>query len=100
MEALSLSASGGAAAAAAASEARTGDGAGGGQEAPVDSLLASSADLGGLGKPNAHQVSGAAKRLLFVFFFVAGTRFQEKTKKENAEVLLSKRSLFPGTQTL
>lgn len=62
---LSLSAAGSAAAAAAAaapSEAQTGGGsatvAEGGQEAPLDSLLASAAEVGGgLGKSNAHQQS-------------------------------------------
>ena len=59
MEVLSISASGGAAAAS-ASEALVGEVAKGGQEAPLDSLLASAAEVGGARKPNAHQVSAAA----------------------------------------
>lgn len=68
LEVLSLSASGGAAAAT-ASGARTGDDAEGGQEAPLDSLLASAAEIGGLGKSNAHQASGSSSMFFVLFFF-------------------------------
>ena len=73
VEGLSLSASGGSATAAAAAagiagEPQAGGDAEGEQEAPLDSLLASAAEVGVGGKSNAHQVGAVvAPACAFVF---------------------------------